>query len=363
MSRVTCEPRIAPPERGTAHSWTPPFRWLPVVVSSLLAPTLLGCSEDDSDDSSDQTQPVAPGSPCPTAGAMAPANDGCNTCVCENDVWACTERACQDQPCEDGATMPADDGCNTCTCSDGEWQCTLLGCLECPPPVDSAEACATVVVYAKDPASGMCCEYGSPCTAPGGWEQFYSNAECEAGMSGSLSWFTTCGDPVCGPDNRPTGETACTAEQTEGSSCSDEGTRCDPGAGCGQNLVCAGSDPKLAPGGCPISRRRFKRDITYVAADERALLSQMLLETPLATWRYKNGDERRRLGFILEDVILEDVEPNPSVDAARDRVDLYGYTTMAVAALQEQAQQIAQLQVEIEALRVELADTKRSCGP
>jgi hypothetical protein len=48
------------------------------------------------------------------------------------------------------------------------------------------------------------------------------------------------------------------------------------------------------------------------------------------------------------------------VDAERDRVDLYAYTSMTVAALQVQAEQIDALQREVAALRQEL--TRRS-GP
>jgi len=34
-----------------------------------------------------------PGAPCQN-GATAPAADGCNTCTCQNGVWACTEKLC-----------------------------------------------------------------------------------------------------------------------------------------------------------------------------------------------------------------------------------------------------------------------------
>ena len=44
-----------------------------------------------------------------------------------------------------------------------------------------------------------------------------------------------------------------------------------------------------------------------------------------------------------------------SVDAPDDMVDLYGYTTMAVAALQAQARELAVLKREVAALKRELA--------
>ncbi|HVF59230.1 MAG TPA: hypothetical protein VNJ70_05395 [Thermoanaerobaculia bacterium] len=51
---------------------------------------------------------------------------------------------------------------------------------ECPPPRQSGEICPQVVVWAKDPQSGACCEYGTPCNAPEGWPTFYSEPECRS---------------------------------------------------------------------------------------------------------------------------------------------------------------------------------------
>src|SRR5438552_16580001 len=70
----------------------------------------------------------------------------------------------------------------------------------------------------------------------------------------------------------------------------------------------------------------------------------------LATFRYKEAAAARtQLGFIIDDVA-----PSPSIDPARDMVDLYGYTSMAVAALQTQAREIEALTREVRALRREL---------
>jgi hypothetical protein len=33
-------------------------------------------------------------------------------------------------------------------------------------------------VYARDPATGICCFYSDPCRAPQGWPRFNSEAEC-----------------------------------------------------------------------------------------------------------------------------------------------------------------------------------------
>jgi hypothetical protein len=43
----------------------------------------------------------------------------------------------------------------------------------CPPPQPYEGVCIQVVVWAKDPATGICCQYGNPCSAPAGWEIFY----------------------------------------------------------------------------------------------------------------------------------------------------------------------------------------------
>jgi hypothetical protein len=96
-------------------------------------------------------------------------------------------------------------------------------------------------------------------------------------------------------------------------------------------LVCATSDPRLHPGGCPISRRRFKQDITQLNPVERQRLSQELLRLPLVTYRYRGNGTEPQLGFVIEDV-----EPSYAVDEQLDRVNLYGYTSLAVLALQEQ---------------------------
>jgi hypothetical protein len=165
----------------------------------------------------------------------------------------------------------------------------------------------------------------------------------DLGGGGSGHWYSTCGDSVCS-GHRTSSVPLCTT-QMAGQACSSLGSDCDPVSPCNQLLECATSDPTHG-GMCPISRRRFKTDIRYLDGAARAQLERQLLAIPLATWRYKDAPERQRLGFILEDV-----EPSPGVDGARDQVDLYGYTSMAVAALQVQAHEIAALKREIARLR------------
>lgn len=49
---------------------------------------------------------------------------------------------------------------------------------DCPPPRQSTEICTQVVVWAKNPQTGACCQYGTPCNAPEGWQTYYSEGEC-----------------------------------------------------------------------------------------------------------------------------------------------------------------------------------------
>ena len=60
----------------------------------------------------------------------------------------------------------------------------------------------------------------------------------------------------------------------------------------------------------------------------------------LATCRYtlREASAAKQLGFIVDDA-----PANPSVTAGGTRVDLYAYTSMAVAALQTQAREIERL--------------------
>jgi hypothetical protein len=169
---------------------------------------------------------------------------------------------------------------------------------------------------------------------------------------GSYKWYLTCGDPVC-RGHTPTGVTACTT-QVAGQSCATLGDQCDPSNMCNALLQCSATDPRMNPGGCPISRRQYKADIEYLNHAQLARYADELLKLPLATYRYKEGPPARHLGFILEDA-----GPSAAADGERDMVDLYGYTSMAVAALKVQAQQIDELRTEVSALKKELGRRRR----
>jgi hypothetical protein len=169
----------------------------------------------------------------------------------------------------------------------------------------------------------------------------------------ALKWYHSCGDPVCNT-NDPMDDpnlANCTTEMKD-AACTTEGATCDPQVGCGVKMVCAVSDPTTAPGGCPKSRKALKTDIAYLGDAERRRLHRELVALPLATYRYRNDAfAKERLGFMIE----EADGLGPALDAERDRIDQYSYTSAVVAALQVQ-------QKQIEALRVELASLKSTCA-
>jgi hypothetical protein len=105
-----------------------------------------------------------------------------------------------------------------------------------------------------------------------------------------------------------------------------------------------------------VSRRAAKRDIEYLNGGDLASAEDAVLKIPLARFNYKwdSPNERRRLGFIIEDIA-----PSPGVDEANGVVDLYGYTSLAVAALQEHAREIAQLRQQVEQLERRLDKAKK----
>jgi len=169
----------------------------------------------------------------------------------------------------------------------------------------------------------------------------------DAGMSSS-AWYTSCGSPVCRDTGGPFDDPAipnCTMTQREGGACATVGERCDGVASCGATLVCAQSDPKAQPGGCPISRALFKRDIAYLDQRDLRSVRDDLMRIPLATYVYRDAlTAGPQLGFLIDDI-------EPSVAASDDRVNLYGYLSMAVAAIQVQQKQIEALEREVRALR------------
>jgi hypothetical protein len=160
---------------------------------------------------------------------------------------------------------------------------------------------------------------------------------------GTAQWYRTCGYPLCPADaGIADAGSPCDSAQQVGNRCDTLGQQCNPGLGCGVMLVCATSDP--TKGGCPISRRAAKNDISYLTAPELDAAAHKALAVPLAHFRYRDEVTSRgpHLGFIIEDV-----GPIEGVDLPSGTVDLYGYTSLVLAAVQVQAREIEQLQARV----------------
>jgi hypothetical protein len=179
-------------------------------------------------------------------------------------------------------------------------------------------------------------------------------AACDppADTADDLQWYVTCGDPVCSGYSGPwEGVPAC-GDVSAGDPCAEPGAECDFESECDARLVCAVEDPTQQPGGCPISRRRHKQAVRYLTEAERAAAADEVARTRLATWRYTWEPEGHKphLGFLIDD------QPGSAAVAADgEHVDLYGYTSLAIAAIQAQ-------QAEIEALRAEVAALREKVG-
>lgn len=175
------------------------------------------------------------------------------------------------------------------------------------------------------------------------------------GPTTRLNWYSTCGDPVCRGYRGPfPGISLCTAEKA-GDPCATANAQCDPKSECNALLLCADRDPKQQTGGCPISRVSYKQDIRYLSDLQKRQIHQEIRGLKLATYRYKDAGPggAQRLGFLIDDIERSagSTLATAALDAERDQVDLYGYISMAVAALQVQARQIEVLQAEVKVLR------------
>jgi hypothetical protein len=183
--------------------------------------------------------------------------------------------------------------------------------------------------------------------------------DLESDGGDALLWHVTCGDPVCAAGgHRDHGVPRCTVE-TAGKQCSAPGATCDPGNDCNEDLVCSTKDPRQQPGGCPISRASYKKDIHLLSDGDLETYRDQLVALPLATYRYREAPSgsRLHLGFLIDGhESLACVEPD------RDQVDLYGYASMAVAALKVQAREIDELKKDVAALRKELGTRRKSAS-
>jgi hypothetical protein len=128
----------------------------------------------------------------------------------------------------------------------------------------------------------------------------------------------------------------------------------------GQPQVCCAGPGKggtmlLCQVGCAISRRDAKTDIRYLDDAARRHLHDQLMALGLASYRYRaEGPEGPlHLGFIIDD--LEDGAARQAcVRPDGQSVDLYGYISTAVAALQVQQAEMAALRRELRAVQEQL---------
>ena len=199
------------------------------------------------------------------------------------------------------------------------------------------------------------------------WTQTDALKECLGASGVTLQWFESCGTPVCSADTEPFDDASipnCTTEKV-GDTCTESGARCDGVAACGATLICAASDPQSGAGGCPRSRARFKQDIHYLDGAALAQYHDQVVHMPLASYRYKqsapdteDSENGEQLGFIIDDI-------EPSAAASGDRVNLYGYLSMAVAAIKVQQRQIDTLERKLEQLERARAgdDSAAVCAP
>jgi hypothetical protein len=195
---------------------------------------------------------------------------------------------------------------------------------------------------------------GEATTAASSSSSSSSASDSATTAAAELRWYSTCGDPVCSGYGGPWDGVAACGAIKEGDPCDQAGAECDFQSECNARLICADADPKLGPGGCPISRAAFKKDIDYLDAGARASAYRDLLGLRLATYSYRGrGDGKRHLG-----IILDDHERGIWADPANDRIDLYGYSSLAIAGVQAQADELSELRGQLHALQRELSELR-----
>ena len=125
-------------------------------------------------------------------------------------------------------------------------------------------------------------------------------------------------------------------------------TACGP-IGCGKPFSdCTCTNVTLGQCACAFltSTATAKREIAYVDESAEARLHDDVMTTRLATYRYKpgvTGEDAQHVGFIIEDM----PQGSPAVLPSRDKVDLYGYVSMTVAALKVQKRELDALKKRI----------------
>ena len=219
-------------------------------------------------------------------------------------------------------------------------------------PTQNPPACAAT--KAALPPGGTCAADGDSCTYATGsclchmkcGPQFPIPRPCEAGTP--LTWDCGAAASEC-PAERPRLGAACATPNLD---CNYGQEPCQS-----TSFICESGTWHSKMNTCPVSTARLKKEIHYLSEAELRQISEDTQSLRLTTYRYKDGDPAQHLGFIIEDA-----PDSHAVVQGRDRVDLYGYTSMTVATLQVQQKEVADLRREVETLRREMAEQRATCG-
>jgi hypothetical protein len=257
--------------------------------------------------------------------------------------------------------------CNTIVvCSSGKWaspiyygggsKCPSGGPPSLPPNPIDCPGSRDVVSEGSSCTTKRSCKYdGSTCSCGVACSNYpirMPDCNPDAGITTSccdttkIVWSCFDGPAYCKP-SRPRVGTACTSGET---------CAVDEAVECGQTvLACQKGVWDLVNSSCPVSTAHAKKDITYVDDAQAKELHDELMSVRLARYRYKQGDEAPHLGFIIDDM----PQGSEAVLASRERVDLYGYVSMAVASIQQQQKEIDRLQHDVARLEAENAAMKK----
>jgi Antistasin family len=274
-----------------------------------------------------------------------------------------------------GGVLKDSNGCDTCTCAPVDAGSTSVCTTNADCPNGGpcgfleSEGCAAIGHCFPAPTGARCAipsSIGCGCSGsdvsidpscysglPSGYQTkpvLHAGACTDASTSG-LKWYWTCGDPVCQVPTSDAGlkDDAGTACPPVGSSCPAKGETCgtrNASTQCGAIEECDDQNPAVM---CPVSSRRFKNGIEYVDGARLAQLHDEAMRIRLATYNYKPevaDPKPRHLGFIIEDM-----PQSPAVEASQSRVDMYGYMSMVVAAMQVQEKEIEDLRRELDRAR------------
>lgn len=256
--------------------------------------------------------------------------------------------------------------CNTVlVCSSGRWASPIYfsGPAKCPsvpptvPPNPSNCAATPEALPTGTCSSASNCNYdGAQCSCGVHCPNYpirQRDCDPDAGVTTSccdtskVTWGCFDGPHYC-KTPRPRVGSPCTTEK--------ESCAIDAPVECGQTVIeCNKGVWNLMNASCAISSAKMKRDITYVDQNQAEGLHDELMSVRLARYRYKGSDDTSHLGFIIEDM----PPGSAAVLPTRDRVDLYGYVSMAVASLQKQQKELDALKTEVARLSKENAAMKR----